>query len=298
MALIFSWRAGDNSLDARYSSYGKTGYGYAVGAISVAADAGAIGGKSVDLTNTAAFRSISWDGKNFANGRAFSFNLRIKPNYSGAPAANRAYVQVSAGRATTAGLLVEIRHVVTTGNLVIFVSTDAGVAAVNAVSAGAWSPTSGTWYDIGFAWDGTTTASSLKVYVDSALLGSITPTAALSSSLTRDSWKIISVGMNAAASSPASTVEEFSAWDSVVDFTSNVALESGNGLLNGASRTSYVSDVAGATLTSFDGLNSTDPGIANVKSGTSYFINGTSYTGTYAASGGGSHSASQYCWSN
>jgi hypothetical protein len=164
---------------------------------------------------------------------------------------------------------------------------------INAVSAGAYSPTSGTRNDIGFSWDGTTTANSFKVYVDSVLLGSITPGTAFEAGWTNTYFKEIILGVSRAASAALHRTDELVIWDTVVDFTANVTLESGPGLLNGASRSSYVS------VSAFDGLQNTSPGDSNVKNGTTWYLNGVLQTGTeVAASGDGSHCASNLSWSN
>jgi hypothetical protein len=68
-------------------------------------------------------------------------------------------------------------------------------------------------------------------------------------------------------------INEFVIFDGVVD-PSNVTLESGSGALNGSARTSFVA------ATAFDGLENTDPGIANVREGTSYTQAGLALTGT------------------
>ena len=67
-------------------------------------------------------------------------------------------------------------------------------------------------------------------------------------------------------------MNEFVLWNEVIDPTSG-------GLdLKGETRTSFV------TSTDFDGLNSTDPGIANVLTTASYIINGSAKTGTLGVS--------------
>lgn len=69
-------------------------------------------------------------------------------------------------------------------------------------------------------------------------------------------------------------LNEFVIWDTIIDPTS-VACGGSNVSLNGSSRANFVD------VTAFTG-DSTDPGIANVRSGTSYIINGSSLSGTAA----------------
>ena len=212
--------------------------------------------------------------------------VRWKPNYTGTPAANRGIWGLESGYGTSGGQAINIYHAATSGNIIAFVRSETA-NIINSVSIkNAWSPTSGTWYDLVITWDGTNTANAFKFYLDAALETSTTATGSWSASTTNEYFKGIAIGGNSSTIINAGYFNECVVWDTVIDPTVNQNLESGAGLLNGASRTSFVSDVAGATLTSFDGLNSTNPGVGNVKTGTSYYINGTSYTGTYTATSG------------
>jgi hypothetical protein len=289
VAIVFAVRG--DSLDARYSSGGKTGTRTSSTlVVPNTATTGALGGVAIDFNTVASSKAATWNASsNTPNGRAISANHGYVPQYSGAPSSRRAIINLSANSGRLGEI--ELTHETTTGNINVTAINAAGTVCINAASAGAFSPTSGTRYDISFAWDGTTTANSFKVYVDAALLGSLTPGTAFEAGWTNTYFKEIILGVSRASSAALHRTDELVVWDTVIDFTANVALESGNGLLNGASRSSYVS------VSAFDGLNSTDPGIANVASGTSYYINGTSYTGTMTASGGSTHSSS-YNWSN
>lgn len=301
MALVYSYRSGDAAgYDARYSGGRKSGTALGTG-VTNAVDAGAIGGRSVQFTTPTNWQEIVWDASaNTPNNRTFSLLMRYAPNYSGAPAGRRALWAITSGGGTSAPGLLQMYHDLTSGALVIHSINELGSTAINFGSFGNWTTNvSGTWYDIVVTWDGTTTASAVKCYIDGVSFGSLTAAAALSASWTNLYRRALMVGLTPTATASSGKLNELVIWDSVIDPTANVDLESGVGLLNGASRTSLVSDVAGATLTSFEGINSTDPGIANVKTGTGYIINGISYTGTYAASGGGgSRAACQYGWSN
>jgi hypothetical protein len=197
--------------------------------------------------------------------------VRWRPNYSGSPAATRQIFALGGG----GGIIrYELGHN-TSGNLIVNVRNETSGTSMNSVSAGAWSPTSGTWYDVVMTWDGTTTASSCTVYVDAVSIGSITPAAAISSSWTNRYFNFIQVGWGVGINgiSNGERVDELCIWDWVIDPTS-IALESGTGSLNGAARSSLVASTA------FDGSLYTDPGIANVKSGESYTFAGVNQTGT------------------
>lgn len=291
MAIVFSYRSGDaNSFDARYAGGRKAGLTFGTG-VSNAVDAGAIGGRSVQYTSPANWQAVEWSAEaNTPNNRSISVVMRYAPNYNGAPAGRRALWGIQASGGTSAPNLLQLYHDLTTGALVIHSINELGTTAINFSSFGNWTTNvSGTWYDIVFTWDGTTSANAVKLYIDGVAFGStLTASAALTASWTNMYRKVISVGVTATGTASSGKLNELVILDSVIDPTANVNLESGAGLLNGASRTSLMSDIAGATLTSFEGANSTNPGIGNVTNGTSYVINGVSYTGTLVSSGGGS----------
>ena len=150
-----------------------------------------------------------------------------------------------------------------------------GTQGVNSSIGDALSST--TYYDWVVTWDGTTSANSFKLYRDGSSIGTVTPTQAWANPLDTKLLSHISLGNLSGLAYSKFKLEEFVIWDYVIDPTS-VALTSGTGSLNGASRTAFVD------VTSLDGASYSDPGIANVKTGTSYTYNGSSLTGTYTGS--------------
>jgi hypothetical protein len=269
---------------ARYSNGGATGLGFGNTAPTSAADGGALSGNSIQFAANNNLKAATWIGElNTPNGRAMSVLVRWKANYTGSPVAGRQIFALGGG----GGIIrYELGHN-TSGNLIVNVRNETSGLAINSVSAGAWSPTSGTWYDIVMTWDGTTTASSCTVYVDAVSIGTITPALALSSSWTNRYFNFIQVGWGVGINGIVNgeRVDEIVIWDGVIDPTS-VTLDSGTGSLNGASRVSLVA------VSALDGTSYTDPGIANVKSGVSYTYAGTSQTGTLAST---SASTQQIC---
>lgn len=272
MAIMFAVRG--DSMTARYS--GGSNYAAKQGSPSVVSDAGSLGGNRIDLITSGNLKAIFFEARNnvFA-GRTFSVLCRIKSNYTGAPAASTGFFNIgvpTTGYCPTMGI-----HHHTTGTLRAHCQNEAFQTSLSEASHGSWSPTANTRYDLVWTWDGTTTASASKIYVDASLLGSVTASFALSSSLVSEDWRDIVLGPNCRVSNSNFSLEEFVLWNEIIDPTS-VALVGGTGSLNGASRTAFV-DVA-----SLNGSSYTDPGIANVKTGTSYTYNGTSLTGTYTGS--------------
>ena len=272
MAIVFAVRG--TSLDARYSSGGKTGIA-AAGGWTVTVDAGAINGSSLVASSNNSVKPLSWIGRhNTPNGRAFSILTRFKTGYTGTPSATRPLLPML-GVAGGRGPRFEINHAITTGNIGIVILNELGSVCLN-TNYGNWSPTNGTWYDMVFTWDGTTNANSAKLYIDASLTGQLTPSAALSASWANTWWNEIHFGGGVNAIWPnAQSLDEVIIWDSVIDPTS-VTLDSGSGSLNGASRTSPV------TVSSFDGNSYSDPGAANVLTGTSYIFAGVTQTGSYS----------------
>ena len=276
--LVFAVRG---TLTARYSSGGATGFASGAASVTVAADAGALSGSSIQWAANNSIKGVSWPGRsNTPNGRAISILFRYRPGYTGAPASNHSLFSLSTlgGR----GIIISVQHLTTSGNVSVTITNETQAAVLSAQSFGAWSPTSGTWYDIVFTWDGTTAANAIKVYVDAALLGQATGAAEFTASWTNQYFDSILLGVvNAAGSINSGRVDEVVIWGNVIDPTA-VTLESGSGSLNGASRTSLVS------ATAFDGSTYTDPGIGNVRSGTGYTYAGSSLTGTLDVSSGSS----------
>jgi hypothetical protein len=276
--LKFAYRSSASYTAARYASWGKNGYASQASLISASADVGALSGYLTDLSNTTAAKGLIFPGwKNTPESRSFSVLVRAKINYTGSPAANRCMWSIGYGQSTV-GPLIQCWHT-STGNFVVYSKNEANTICLNSTSFGAWSPTSGTYYDIVFKWDGTTSANAAKVYIDNSLLGQATASAALTASWDSKYMQNIVLGLTPSVTTSAYYLDEFVIWDGDQS-TSAADLVGGSGALNGASRTALV-DAA-----DFDGATHTDPGIANVKSGTNYTYNGSSKTGTYSASGG------------
>lgn len=270
MAIVFAARG--DSFDARYSTGGKTGVKQNSAKITTAA--GGISGTVWDLTDTTQVKSVIFPGAyNTSNSRAMSILLRIAPAYTGTPAASRALGNLNIGLGTVSAYI-EWSHATTTGNFNVTGKNELGANTFAVASVGAWSPTSGTYYDVVWTWDGTTTANAGKLYIDASLMGAgLTAGAALTSSWTNQYFKSIVIGAALNVTTSAYKYDEIVIWDSVIDPTS-VTLESGSGSLNGASRTSLVSVAA------FDGQSNSAPAVGDVRNGTAYTVAGTGYTGT------------------
>lgn len=275
MAIVFAVRG--NSFDARYSTGGKTPFKFNPTQITTAA--AGLSGTVYDFSSTQS-KFVSWSGyKNTPNSRVISVLLRCAPLYTGTPAANRALWALTSGHNSASLIipLMEMRHL-TSGNLTMLGKNEAGATTMN--SGAAWSPTSGTYYDLVFTWDGNTTANAVKIYVDATLLSQATAAAAMASGWVNTDWRDITVGSTPNVSVGIMNVDEFVIWDTVIDPTS-VALVGGTGALDGAARTALVD------ASSFDGQSNSAPATGNVRKGISFTVAGTTSTGTMIHTAGG-----------
>lgn len=273
MAIVFAVRG--DSFNARYSNGGAQGDKINSAKISTAS--AGLSGTVWDLTDTTQVKLVVFRGAlNTPNTRVHSIIARIAPGYTGTPTGSRSIWSLSTGVGTSSAYL-ELRHDITTGNLTIVGKNELSSTFVSG-SFGSWSPTSGTFYDIVVMFDGTTTASNVKCYVDNSQIGTgLTASNALSSSWTNRFWQTIAIGSAPNTLASAFKLDEFVIDDTQID-PNSYPLVGGNGALNGASRTNLINSTA------FDGLSYSDPGIANVKTGTAYTYAGNSQTGTYDGS--------------
>ncbi len=270
--LVFAVRG---SLTARYSNGGPTGMAFGNTAPVAGADAGALSGQSIVWAASGNAKGVSWMGRsNTPNGRAISVLCRFRPGYTTAPAALQGIWSLTTGSGNFCNIELAHRTAGNGGDLVIQAKNELAALCFNTATFGAWAPTSGTWYDIVFTWDGNTTANGASIYVDGVLLGQATAAAAYTASWSNQYFSEINLGtgkLNGIIN--AGRVDEVVIWSNVIDPTA-VTLESGTGALDGAARVSLVA------ATAFDGSTYTDPGVANVKSGTGYTYAGSSLTGT------------------
>lgn len=189
--------------------------GYANGTVVNEALAGALFNRVWSLAYSSyTFANINWGGRdNLPTSRSRVYHIRLRPGYSGtpasfvpffslgtiAPAINAAPLRVDFGHGNDGNLHAYINQV--NGNGIIITST----------SLGAFSPTAGTVYDIELVWDGTSSANSIKTYVDGVLLAQATPLSGRSWSdpVERDLHPTIALGVGFGVVGTQIRVEEF-----------------------------------------------------------------------------------------
>ena len=249
MAITFAVR-GDSEVP-RFVSVPTQTVPFKIGADTLPAsisssDTGLIGSKILDVQHsTQAYRSIRYIGygniPDFTTG--FSSIARVIPRYSTAPSGNNrgALFQLS-GIGSQPYLALQHQ----TDGTIKVIATDATLSSImlNMTSVSTWSPTAGTVYDIVLTWDGTTTANALKIYVDGSLL--VQGNASINNNFLFANGACYSEIKLANSQNQGFDgdfdFEEMVLLDEVID-PNSVGLTSGNGSLNGASRTEFV-DVA------------------------------------------------------
>lgn len=277
MPITFAVRG--TSLDARYSRAGKTpGRWATVGANLPVLEStnapGVIGGSVVNMAQASlAARSLLYNGlENLPAGRPFSILIRLA--FSDVSSLQGIF-QIGGpwGGGFTPG---QIYLFFISGNSWrVAVFGDDSSAIVNNFAIGTFTPSLSTFHDIVMTCTGDTTANGLKLFIDGTLVGQTTMGANLPVTRDRNVQKSISLGTVASdVSGVRWRLNEFVIWDEVIT-PSSVALTSGTGSLNGASRSAFVEAAA------FDGLAYTDPGQANVLSGVQYTFAGNARTGSY-----------------
>lgn len=283
MAIKFAVRGG--AITAyKHSGSGKTPLNYIPGGASVPAvvvDAGAIGGNAIQLDGAGVnLRGLIYPAfDNAPKSGAISILHRFAPSYSGTPTVNQSIIDIAGPRLISGSNshIVQVAHLTSTGNLVASLTNAAGqtIITANTVISSGWSPTAGTYYDLVVSWDGTTGTNALKFYLDGTLLAQATPSRVFASSSDQyaQSDILLGVGHNSIQFGDYKT-NEYVIWDQAIDPTS------GGLNLNGAARTSFVT-VTGT----LDPTSSTDPGEANVLTGTAYQIDGVAKNGSYTPVG-------------
>lgn len=273
MPTVFSVRG--NSTTARYA--GGKAEATLVGATPpvVAPNASAIGGSAIQF-RPGSMSFLSWPAhKNLFDGRAFWIHMGIIPQYTGVPASSQSFWTIGYTNWDGGAQNYDAFHTGGSGGMYIYGHNELAANSFN-TNGNVWSPVSGTKYDLVWKWDGTTTANSYKLYINGVLHDQLTPFSALSAALTSGDWPAILLGCTFNNKFSNFDLYEFNIGSGDIDPT-NVTLESGAGSLNG-SRTSFMS------VSAFSGSTYTDPGIANVKTGTAYTQAGVSLTGTYTGS--------------
>lgn len=266
MAITFALRG--TSKDAYYAGGFKTPT--EIGTNSVDSGPG-IGGSIINLDQGALGQhSLFYIGRgNLSGNRTMSILWR---GAFGETGSNQTMISIS-----SFGLIgrVVMRYT-STNTIAIAVGHDTTGATINTGTV-AFTPSVGVYYDFVLVLDCSTTASgaSINLYRDGTNILSPNNAIDVWSSPTKVNNRLIAIGADDSTTllNTRTKIDEVVIWDSLITPTS-VALTGGTGSLNGASRTQYVA------VSNFEGFSYSDPGVANVRSGTGYTYTGLSKTGT------------------
>ncbi len=238
MAIVFANRG---TFTAYYSTGSNIGLPSDSAAVTTAVDAGFVCGHSITMSATSN-ETVMWPGVGNAGAtRKISMLYEYKPNYTGTPAANRPLFQLGLFRANR-GVGLEFWHAVTTGKITVNSrdTTDNNVFA-SATFATAYSPTSGTKNDLYFEYDGTLTTNAIQFWVDNSSIGQLNASRALVSTWKAEYWSPMTFGATSNIGTASNVnIGEVVIWDTLNGGPGSIALDSGTGALNGASRTSMV----------------------------------------------------------
>lgn len=276
MAVKFQVRG--TSITANYAAAWAAGVNFASNGLTATvvanAAAGVFGGSVIDMHNAGSgSRFLAYTGADNmpVGSAAFSILMRIVPLFSGNPTSGQNLVQCGTIQGSYAGGIV--LGISTGGLLQILMEDEKAGLAVNTTFATPLTFVNGTPLDILVTWDGTTTAGAVKAFTaqNGAVMTSLgTTTSALVGSVrTRQGNPSIILGYDSLSTTVTYTLNEFVIFDTVV-------LPS-----TFDSRTNFVT----VPQNGFEGYVSVDPGIANVRAGTGYEINGASLTGTLTIPG-------------
>lgn len=239
---------------------------------SVVADAsaGVFGGSKLDVRSLSGPKALQYVGLDNlpygsgAAGGAFTLLIRVIPTYTGNPPTVQTYGMAGPSAGATANQGFWFRHN-TNGTLNFSYRSTSQSAHIDLNTTATLALVSGQATDIWVTWDGTNTAGSVKFYYAHngnapTLLEAANPSSVFGTRQRYASNPII-IGTGVFGSSNY-YLNEFALWSGVFDL---VAL---------GARTSFIS------ATAFEGMSYSDPGVANVRSGTAYTYAGSSQTGT------------------
>lgn len=263
MSVVFAVRG--TAKKAIYSGGLGTPTELGTNSVDAGAGTGIIGNSIINLDQgSVAQHSLAYEGRNnIPAGQQFSILMRCAPG--------------------TTGTAIQMFSVTLPYNAYGFQARFSGAGTIVATyldSAGSTNATqtysfayvAGTYYDLVWLLDTSLTTAALVLYKDGSSVAS-------TNGSTRTAYpaqygSLITLGSQNAAAQNSTQIKlnECVIWNTIIDPTS-VALTSGTGSLNGASRTAFVD------VTTFEGGNYVYPGASDIRSGVAGLINaGTAVT--------------------
>lgn len=216
--------------------------------------------------------------ENFNLNSAYSVLCRWAPDYNGAAPVNHHILGFGGVRSLRSPGFMLIHR--TTGPIEAWVYDTNAIARYSANVVANFSATSGKFVDLFLTFRGDT-SSTLSFYMDNILQTS-PAVSFLNTYSTVTSNAVITLGHNILYGNGQGYHNEVVVWDSHISpnsltTISPLGVTATGDSLDGSARTNWV-DCA-----KLNGIENSDPGIANVLSGTAYTIEGASLTGTFAS---------------
>lgn len=271
--VVWAARSDNSNFNARYSPSGISPgiclQSSALAAPLYEADAAAIGGFRWNMDRGASLsRVLSYPGRGIFNTQAISMLMRVQIPVAGL----YGIFELNSASSFSAN---RFTLYWATNDWRLFVCQENGLAGLSNFTILTSAPTTGAYIDIVVTWDGTTASNAFKLWVNGVNVASTTCGQAWQASKNANLTDFIAIGGISGVTTVRQYFNECVIWNYVINPTS-VALVSGTGSLNGASRNSFV-DVA-----AYDGTTNTDPGVANVRLAQAYTIQGVPLIGTAA----------------
>ncbi len=237
MSVIWALRADNSAMKARRSAAGisPTLFGGANKPTYQTDGTDSVNGHYIDLDGGSnSNRQIVYPARGVFSNQAFSILIRgWWPSFS----INQGVYEIASANSYTSNIF---RQYLVSANWRATIYNEAEAAAINQSTISSTSVSTSTWHDMGLSWDGTTGSNKIILYIDGVSIGTWTASVAASNPRNAQMTDTIAFGAVDNLFTTRYRLSEAVIWDTAIDFTSNVTLESGAALLNGASRTSPV----------------------------------------------------------
>lgn len=267
MSLVFSYRG--NTTSAYYAPGGEVRstlkQGGTVTDVVACSFTGCISGFALDMNSTSFLSAVYFHGaQNSPNTNTFSLMFRIAKGSAGTATSNSSIFQFGGISASYLSGF-SIQHQSGTDNLRVSMRNEFGQSGGNVDTTYNFADTG--FRDLGVVFHG---SGTLTTFINGSTLGTGTFTRTYNFGL--GDYFLTPIGLGAYLNNFISEfyLEELLIWDHALTGASI------SSVFTGSSRSSFYSTTVSQPV------NSTDPGIANVVSGTNYTFKGDSLTGSYA----------------
>lgn len=273
MSLVFQWRS--NTTSAYYAPGGELAHWYDQGNATLAsiqpnANTGVIGTTALDMNNAGLSSWFGWSGiGNTPLIKPISICYRLAMGAAGTATSNNSLFQLG-GDTGSYYAQITLQYQGTTGDILLNTRNEAGSSGVtNGLMADGYDFGDTAFHDVVLTHAGTTTAL-WYMYIDGVTIGTASTIRSVNHDRSHNPFNTITLGRTLNNNTSAHFGNEFCIFDHELTGASVASA------FPGSSRASFYS------TTISQPINSTDPGVSNVNSGTGYTFKGDSLTGTLA----------------